>query len=212
MFLIIFFIFYSQAQVALSILFYYWYPKKLTQRQTVTQLNLMEINFFCSLSHLLKDLKWKFLVISHTKQGIWKTKYCGHHAVIKAAMPQIQNDIKKCKILNFLVKMFPSVYKFTFFIIQFLSWDKLPNCGHKTGFVKGTKEQRLASVNSTALRDVKFLMLVSSTGPCFWPIPPSTTSSQLPQFNHLPGHTQNHTRVIKKRAFKKLFLLTWIIS
>lgn len=100
--------------------------------------------------------------------------------------------------------MFPLVYKFNFFIIQFISWDKLPNCGDKTGRNKGTKEQGLVSYNSTPLRDVKFSMLVSSTRPCFRPIPPSTTSPQLRQFNHLPGHTQNHN----KKAFNKMILLT----
>lgn len=59
MFLIIFVFFYSQAQVALSILFYYWYPKKLTQLQTVTQLNLIEINFFLFFISPLKRPKVK---------------------------------------------------------------------------------------------------------------------------------------------------------
>lgn len=111
-------------------------------------------------------------------------------------------DIKNTNILNFLVKKCPSVYKFTFLLLSFspgTSSYKLLNCGDKICRRKWTKEQGFASGNSNGLKGIKFSTLLSSTGLCFWPIPPSITSPQLPQFNNLPGYTPNHTKVIKKK-------------
>lgn len=173
MFFIIFVIFYSQTKVAFFI----------------SPLGRSKVKIFGHHPHWTRNMQSRKL---------------RHHDITKSETPQIQKNIKTsrtCKILNFLVKKCPSVYKFTFLLLSFspgISSYKLLNCGDKICRSKETKEQGFASGNSIGLRGIKFSTLLRSRGPCFWPIPPSTTSPQLPQFNHLPGYTPNHAKVIKK--------------